>query len=384
MKRYLALLITSILFITCLYLPAPAQSGRNRPATPKTKADKGPTRSETTASSTNNIDPTAPIASPSIGGEIIDDDVATLKIDATLVTVPVVVSDQTGRYVPFLKPEDFRLFEDRVKQEISFFASEKAPFDVAIVMDTSGSIKDSMEAIQDSAIRFVRELGEDDQVMIVEFNSKVEVLNELTSDRNKIRSSIRSTRAGGGTRLYDALYEAGTRMRSVDRRKAIILLTDGEDTESRRNGQKAMEAVLESGALMYVIQFPESEQYGYSGGGTIGGPPTFPGGGGIILGRGRRSPTGYPDSTFLRSLVDQTGGDIYQAGGRAGLPNVWHKIADELRHVYVLGYYPTNSLDNGGNRRIKVELSNRESGKIRYKPGYSTSKKSKSKDSDYN
>jgi Ca-activated chloride channel homolog len=348
--------------------PGLAQSGRNRSA-PK------PKQSEPKPAATPNHAPpesssSTPAAPRADAGEDDLGEAATLKIDATLVTVPVVVSDQTGRYVPFLKADNFKLYEDGTVQEISFFASERVPFNVALVMDTSNSISDSMDAIQESAIRFVRELKEEDRVMVVEFNSKVEVLNELTTDRNKIRHSIQTTRARGGTSLYDALYETAIRMKSAEGRKAIILLTDGEDTESNRNSREAMEAVLECGALMYVIQFPASA-YMTSPVPSIGMPPTFPGGGG---GRGGGS-SGYPDSDFLRELVGLTGGDMYFAGGRSGLPNVWSKIAEELRHVYVLGYYPTNGVENGGRRRINVQLAQTK-GKIRYKPSYTASKQS--------
>jgi Ca-activated chloride channel homolog len=344
--------------------PGLAQSGRNRSA-PRPKPSETAPGGAPKSSTPENSSTTPPIvrAEP---GEDDPGEGATLKIDATLVTVPVVVSDQSGRYVPFLKSENFKLYEDGTAQEISFFASERVPFNVSIVLDTSGSISDSMEAIQESAIRFVRELRDDDRVMVIEFNSRVNVLNELTSDRYKIRHSIETTRSHGGTRLYDGLYEAAIRMKSAEGRKAIILLTDGEDTESNRSARDALESILESGALMYVIQFPAS--MGSSApGGSIGMPPTFPGGGrGGGIG-------GYPDSEFLRELVGQTGGDMYYAGGRAGLPNVWRKIAEELRYVYVLGYYPTNPVENGGHRHIRVQLS-QGTGKIRYKPGYSAAK----------
>lgn len=362
-------LLVWLVMVACLCNTGLAQSGRNR-HNPKSNAEKSktePAQPET--------DTTTPPFTRSAGDDV-DEGLSgeTLKIDATLVTVPTVVSDRQGRYVPFLKTEDFTLFEDGVKQEITFLAAERVPFKVALVMDTSGSIESSMEDIQESAIRFIRQLKDEDEVMVVSFNSKVEVLNELTSDRDKIRHSIRITRAGGGTKLYEALYEAATRLRSVDGRKAIILLTDGEDTESRKiNAGDATEAVVESGALFYAIQFPESIS-AYGGGGPVfGAPPTFPG----SRPRGSNGPGGYPDATFLRELVKQTGGDIHFAGGRNGLPNIWRKIADELRHVYVLGYYPTNAIENGGYRQVKVQLRDRETGLIRHKEGYRAGKGAK-------
>lgn len=388
--------IVWILILSSLVSFSWAQSGRHRPK-PKPGENNSSTNSSTTTAnptenkdgntdsngsssgsttstpstgSAGNSDASKPVIQRADPNEI-PDDAPALKIDATLVTVPVVVSDRTGRYVPFLKDEDFKLFEDGVKQDISFFTSERKPFKMGIVMDTSGSISSSMSTIQESAVRFTRELKEDDEIMVVEFNSKVEVLNELTSDRYKIRHSIETTRAGGGTRLYDALYVTAKKMKDEDGRKAIILITDGEDTESRDASERqALDAVLESGALMYVIQFPADEISNYGGGNiSMGSPSTFPGSGG-----GRSSPGRYPDTPFLHDIVKYTGGDTYYAGGRNGLPNVWKKIADDLRHVYVLGYYPTNAIENGGKRQVKVQLKDTGVGAIRYRPGYSTGK----------
>lgn len=353
-------LLIWILLLTIFQTAAVAQSGRNRqPAqTPGSPAPEKPKETKASYATAEEAEELA--------------DTATLKIDATLVTVPVVVSDYTGRYVPFLKASDFQLTEDGIQQEISFFAAERVPFDVAIVMDTSGSIHDSLPDIQESAIRFVNELNEEDRVTIIEFNSRVRVLTELTSDRAEIQRSIRRTNSGGGTKLYDGLYEAAKRMRAVDRRKAIILLTDGEDTESRISERLALDAVVECGALIYVIQFPDSGQFGSRSTMTFPPtfPPTFPGPGGA---------TSYPDSTFLRLIVEMTGGDIYRAGGRNGLPNIWRKIADELRNVYVLGYYPSNPVENGGMRRIQLSLRKKEASKLRYKSSYNARKSSKNR-----
>jgi Ca-activated chloride channel family protein len=360
MKIHLARSIIILLLVigfNCFIL---AQSGRHR-ATPKSSPP--PDNISTTSSSQSQTTTASPPVIVEKGEDIPGAD--TLKIDATLVSVPTIVSDPTGRYVPFLKAEDFNLYEDNVPQQISLFSSEKLPFSVALVLDTSGSITDSMAGIQESAKRFVYELREDDKVMVVEFNSNVKVLNELSSDRDLIQHSIDKTRAGGSTRLYDALYEVAQRFKSVEGRKAIILLTDGEDTSSRQASEKkAIDEVIESGALTYVIQFPDTEELmGQKP--TMRTPSTFPTAGGAT------NRIHYPDSTFLHQLVDLSGGDMYYAGGTNGLPDIWSKIAEELRYVYVLGYYPTNPVEKGGFRQIRVQLREKASNTIHYKHGYS-------------
>jgi VWFA-related protein len=368
MRNYFARLLMLFLIIGLSSFSL-AQSGRHRSA-PKPPADVNNASSNSDNSAAASSSSSQPSSSPSasssnppiVKGEDIPGGPA-LKIDATLVSVPTVVSDRTGRYVPFLKAEDFKLYEDSVPQDITFFASERLPFNVALVLDTSGSIRDSMSAIQESAKRFVHELRDDDKVMVVEFNSNVNVLCELSSNKYHVQDSISRTRAGGATRLYDALYEVAKRFKTVEGRKAIILLTDGEDTESRDvNDKQAIDAIMECGALTYVIQFPDSAGSIMDNG--PGAPPTFPGG--HIGGR-----VHYPDSGFLHELVDLSGGDMYYAGGRNGLPNIWHKIAEELRFVYVLGYYPTNPVENGGFRQIHVQLRDKDAGALRYKHGYS-------------
>ncbi len=373
MRRYTAFLLVCLLFFIGLTDIGSAQSGRIRKPAPNTSTSNGSSTSNTSAE--NNSNPTNSDKTPqpkvvkADASDFSEDD-ATLKIDATLVTIPAIVSDRNGRYVPFLKAEDFKIFEDGILQEVSLLSSEKVPFKVALIMDTSGSIADSLEGIQQSAVNFVRELRENDEIMVVEFNSRVEIRNDFTSDREKIRHSIRTTRAGGGTRLYDAIYLAATKLKSQEGRKAIILLTDGEDTESRDASERdAIEAVLESGGLNYVIQFPASDGYN-SNRPTFGGPPTFPGaGGGRTNGPGR-----YPDTAFLLDLVRETGGDKYYAGGRNGLPDIWHRIAEELRYVYIVGYYPSNPIENGGYRKINIQLKDQNIGALRYKKGYKPSK----------
>lgn len=370
MKKSISFLLVCLLFFISLTDIGSAQSGRIRKPTPNTNNPNTSSSSSenSTTSEPNTAKETQPKVVKAEPGDFSEDD-TTLKIDATLVTIPTIVSDRNGRYVPFLKTDDFRVFEDGILQEVSLVSSEKVPFKVALVMDTSGSIVDSLEGIQQSAINFIRELRENDEVMVIDFNSKVELRNDFTSDREKIRYSIKTTRAGGGTRLYDALYLAGTKLKAQEGRKAIILLTDGEDTESRDASERdAIDAILESGALNYVIQFPASEPY-YNNKPTFGGPPTFPGSGGRRNGPGR-----YPDTMFLLDLVRETGGDKYYAGGRNGLPDIWHRIAEELRYVYVVGYYPSNPLENGGYRKINIQLKDQNNGALRYKKGYKAAK----------
>jgi len=121
-----------------------------------------------------------------------------IRVNTTLVTIPVSVTDRDGRYIPNLRKEDFRLWEDGVQQDVAFFASVDKPFSVVLMLDTSGSTRFRLEDIQDAAITFVNQLRQDDRVMVVSFDDEVRVLSEFTSDRYRLRDAIRRTRPGDG------------------------------------------------------------------------------------------------------------------------------------------------------------------------------------------
>ena len=157
-----------------------------------------------------------------------------IRVDTTLVTIPVSVTDRNGRYIPNLRKEDFRLWEDGVEQSVAFFASVDKPFSLVLMIDTSGSTRFRLEDIQDAAITFVNQLRQDDRVMVVSFDDQIRVLSEFTSDRYRLRDAIRQTQTGNGTRLYDAVdMVMNQRLSGISGRKAIVLFTDGVDTTSR-------------------------------------------------------------------------------------------------------------------------------------------------------
>src|SRR6185503_1744039 len=158
-----------------------------------------------------------------------------VKVNTTLVTIPVSVMDRDGRYVPNLLKDDFRIWEDDVEQDVAFFQSVDKPFSVVLMLDTSPSTQFRLEDIQDVAISFVNQLRPDDKVMIVSFNDDIKVLSEFTTDRSKLQRAIQRAHTDDGTRLYDAVdMVMNQQLARVQGRKAIVLFTDGVDTTSRR------------------------------------------------------------------------------------------------------------------------------------------------------
>lgn len=352
--------------------------------------------------------PNIPEAAPTGGGAPGDDDSVTLE--GALIEVPVVVADRAGHYVPQLRKEDFRILEDGADQQISFFSSERVPIHVAVVMDTSGSTRDTIYDIQEAAIEFIGQLLPGDQVLIVSFGSQVIVEQEFTNDRGRLSAAIRRTQANGSTKLYEAAYlTVAERLRHVDGRKAMIILSDGEDTASKDvSAEEAVNVCAESDVVVYGIRYPESEGTsvynipntnrgpyppGYPqprraprrrGGIQIPGWPSWPFASGSPLVSplagpqfGGRNPGTLSrgggqmgNSQFMETITSNSGGTLFYAGAVSNVRGLFAQIAEELRHVYVIGYSPTNPLANGGHRRISVQVPRRPDLAIRHRLGY--------------
>jgi len=300
-----------------------------------------------------------------------------VRVNTTLVTIPVSVMDRAGRYVPNLNKQDFRIWEDDVEQEVAFFSSADKPFSVVLMIDTSGSTRFRLEEIQDAAINFVNQLRPDDRVMVVSFDDDIKVLADFTSDRERLRKAILRTHTGDGTKLYDAIdMVINQRLNQIQGRKAIVLFTDGVDTTSRHaNYQSTVMDSEELDALIYPVQYDTFSDV------TAGGP-TFPGGnqddvliqilGGIFgggrnrrggIGGGGRGPAGSSRqeyeiaNRYLRDLSENTGGREYQADSMQNLATAFANVAEELRRQYSIGYYPKRPAQPGQRRQIRVRTN---------------------------
>ncbi len=230
--------------------------GQNPP--PATQSGSTPTRPPVLGgNTTTNRQPGAPTSGKTNTGpeEVEAGDV--IRVDTTLVTLPVSVTDRDGKYIPNLTKTDFRLWEDGVEQDVAFFSSVEKPFSVVLMLDTSGSTRFRIEDIQDAAITFVNQLRPDDRVMVVSFDDQVRVLTDFTGDRNRMREAIRRTRTGDGTKLYDAVdLVINQALNRVSGRKAVVLFTDGVDTTSRRGSYATnVRDAEELDALIYPVQY---------------------------------------------------------------------------------------------------------------------------------
>jgi Ca-activated chloride channel family protein len=283
------------------------------------------------------------------------DEEEVVRVSTALVTVPVSVLDRQGRFIPALRGEDFRIYEDGVEQEVAFFEAADKPFTVALLLDTSDSTKFKLTEIQDAAVAFLEQLRPADRVIVIAFDRGVNVLTEATADRARAAAAIRRARTGGGTSLYDAVAAATERrLKGIAGRKAVILFTDGVDTSSERaTYEGTLRAAQELDALVYTIQY--STNGDVLGGLTRGqGPPV----GQIMTAKGEFLDAAYKRAGFyLRQLSGETGGRYFSAGSPKLLAEAFGRIAEELRRQYSLGYYPKNHSTSGKRRRLKVRVS---------------------------
>jgi Mg-chelatase subunit ChlD len=315
----------------------------------------------------------------------------TIKLDATLVNIPILVSDRSNRYVSQLSAKDFILYEDGVQQEVAFFGNEEVPFSVALLLDMSPSVQGNTQAIQDAAIDFVRQLRPDDRVMVVSFDRHVDYLTDFTNDRRLLERAIRSVSTGSGTSVYDAVYEVvARRLRNVEGRKALILFSDGEDTTSNKASyDDAINIVTESDVLVYGLRYPSDggnvrvNPWPRSPIPNIGIPLPFPWPfpkrrKGPFTGNLANSAAATPQwprrngrgGDFMTDITAAGGGPVFDADSIGDMRGLANKIAEELRHVYQISYYPTNSLTNGGYRSIRIRVKNRDDIAVRHRKGY--------------
>jgi len=287
-----------------------------------------------------------------------------IRVSTTLVTLPVSVMDRDGRYIPNLKKEEFRIWEDGVEQEVAFFQSVDKPFSVVLMLDTSPSTQFRLEDIQDAAITFVSQLRVDDKVMVVSFNDDIKILSEFTTDRSKLQRAIHRANTDDGTRLYDALdMVINQQLSRVSGRKAIVLFTDGVDTTSRRSDyQSTIMDAQELDALIYPVQYDTSadmnagnfpariDVWGQILGGIFGG-----GVGGRRRGSRGTSRGEYEIANeYLLELANSTGGREYRADSLQNMSYAFANVAEELRRQYSIGYYPKRPPQAGQRRYIRV------------------------------
>ena len=266
-----------------------------------------------------------------------------------VVSLNVTVTDQSRNFVTSLEQGDFVVFEDGVKQDVTYFNKAQLPIALSLLIDTSASMEDKLRLAQEAAIGFVKRMKPEDIAQVIDFDNRVSILQQFTSDRPLLENAIRQTVPNGSTSLHNAIYISLKELKKVKatsagdvRRQAIIVLSDGEDTSSLVPFEEVLDLAKRSEVIVY----------------TIG-----------IRGRdlGAR---GFPEAEFvLKQFAQETGGRAFFPTGATELDAIYAQIADELASQYALAYSSRNPRRDGQWRRIVVRTTRPELA-ARTKQGY--------------
>ena len=269
--------------------------------------------------------------------------------EVQIVSVPVLVFDKGGRFIPDLKKSEITILEDGVPQEITYLANstgdDRIPLSLALTLDTSGSMQPSIAFLKEAATYFTGKLEASDQALVVSFNESVKSSSEFTDDTERMDSFINGLQVWGGTALYDAVLYGLDRLRDRPGRKALILLSDGDDSGASQANKAQVTAVAKSLEVsIYSV--------------------------GI---QGFDTPKG-----FLKNLAEDTGGAYYFPNKVSELIKVFEAISKDLKNNYLVAYSPTRPADNTY-RKIEVRVK-RPDATVRVRPGYMAAKKRRSRD----
>lgn len=278
-----------------------------------------------------------------------------IKETVNLVPITATVVDSQGRNVTGLRKEDFRVYEDNVPQTIALFAAEEKPLSLGIVFDTSGSMIDKIDDVQDAVKHFVNLINPEDDIFLLRFARDVKLVVDSTADRKKIARAVDRLQPRGATRLYDAVAEALYKLpQGRQAKKALLLLTDGNDTASDLRLNDLLIMVRKSELLIYALGIGHGENGSFGHGPLLGSDEV--------------------DMRVLNALADATGGRSYYLDrphrGKIDLVDqALQEISAELRLQYTIGYYPPSSTEDGAYHRLRVETNNPEFS-IRSRRGY--------------
>ncbi len=292
-------------------------------------ADQKPGESKTTGDPQVNIDPrpkpTVKTSEALPRGNI--------RVDTTLVLIPVTVTDPMNRFVTGLDRDNFKLFEEKKEQPITQFSSEDAPLSIGIIFDCSGSMGHKMEKSRLAVTQFFKTANPEDEFFLVQFSDTAHLIQSFTKSLEDIQNRLTFSQSKGRTALLDAVYLGLHEMKKAKNpRKALLIISDGGDNNSRYTESEIKNLVKEADVQIYAIGIYEP-----------------------VSGRSR-TPEESSGPALLTEIADQTGGRQYQVDNLNELPDVAAKIGVELRNQYILGYSPLNAGRDGKYRRVQVKI----------------------------
>jgi Ca-activated chloride channel homolog len=284
-----------------------------------------------------------------------NEDAALVKIKTSEVLLTATVRNQAGSLATGLSERDFIVIEDGVRQEITSFNVRQLPINIVLLLDASGSVFTELKEIRAAAIQFIQQLRPEDRVCVIQFADKVELIQDWTSNYDDLKHTINwRYRPGKSTHLWDGIFlAADEKLNSVDGRKAIVILTDGDDTQSKVTRDQAYFATIKSGAGLYVISQATSianklqSEYGGTTGKLTGTKPQVD----AITAQLELAESG------MAEFAKKTGGSLFAPRRIEDLKQAYLQIAEELKNQYIITYVPSNDKKDGRSRRVQVLLT---------------------------
>lgn len=272
------------------------------------------------------------------------DDDEVITVDSSVVILNASITDAKGNAVTNIKQTQFKVFEDGTEQEISVFKAQETPFAAVILLDTSGSMEERVSLARSAVITFLDGLRSEDNVSIYNFDSKVSLVQDFSNSIN-FPDKFYELKADGWTVLNDAIFEAAQALgKRSEKRRAIIVLSDGADTKSRRSSDKALKAALAVNAVIYTVDMAAVN-----------------------------ASDRLQSQNALKNFAEKTGGLFVPAPGGVAMREAFKSIVSELGVQYTLGYNPINTKKDGKWRNIELKVS-RPNLKIRTRKGYNAEK----------
>ena len=256
-----------------------------------------------------------------------------LHMDVDLALVNVTVTDPYNRLVTGLDPDNFRVFEDNIEQEVVTFSSEDVPISIGVIFDFSGSMANKIGKAREAALQFFKTANPQDEFFLVSFNERAELTSAFTNSVEDLQSRMMLTAPKGRTALLDAIYLGLSQMRGAKNgKRALLILSDGGDNHSRYNESDIKRLVKEADTQLYAIGIFDP------------------------LGYRNRTPEELNGPSLLSEITEMTGGRVFAVENLNELPDIASKIGMELRNQYVLGYRPSNKAHDARWRKIKIKL----------------------------
>jgi Ca-activated chloride channel family protein len=257
----------------------------------------------------------------------------TIHFDVDLALVNVTVTDPYNRLVTGLEPDNFRVFEDSIEQEVITFSAEDVPISIGVIFDFSGSMSNKVGKAREAAVQFFKTANPQDEFFLVSFNERAELTSSFTNSVEDLQARMMLTVPKGRTALLDAIYLGLSQMRGAhNAKRALLILSDGGDNHSRYNESDIKRLVREADTQIYAIGIFDP------------------------LGNRNRTPEELGGPSLLGEVTEMTGGRVFAVEKLDELPDIASKIGMELRNQYVLGYRPSNKAHDARWRKLKIKL----------------------------